>query len=58
MLLHAFNATFAAFSVQKFLTEHGFIHRDLSTRNILIGDRLNVKIANPGIYIHVPKWQF
>lgn len=37
---------------QKFLTERGFIHRDLSTRNVLIGDRLNVKITNPGIHMH------
>jgi len=36
--------------VQRFLTEHGFIHRDLSTRNILVGDRLQVKIGNPGMY--------
>ena len=36
--------------MQKFLTEHGFIHRDLSTRNVLVGDRLCVKIANPGMY--------
>ena len=35
--------------LQKFLTDHGFTHRDLSTRNVLIGDRLNIKIANPGI---------
>lgn len=35
---------------QRFLTEHGFIHRDLSTRNILVGDRLQVKIGNPGMY--------
>lgn len=34
--------------LQKFLTEEGFIHRDLSTRTILIGERLNVKIADPG----------
>jgi len=36
--------------IQRFLTEHGFIHRDLSTRNILVGDRLQVKIGNPGMY--------
>jgi len=34
----------------RFLTERGFIHRDLSTRNILVGDRLQVKIGNPGMY--------
>lgn len=33
---------------QKFLTDQGFIHRDLSVRNIMIGERLNIKIANPG----------
>lgn len=32
-----------------FLTDHGFIHRDLSTRTILIGDRMNIKIADTGM---------
>ncbi len=35
-------------SIQAFLTDHGFIHRDLSTRTVLIGDRLNVKVSDPG----------
>ncbi len=34
--------------LQTFLTDHGFIHRDLSTRTVLIGDRLNVKVSDPG----------
>ena len=33
---------------------HGFIHRDLSTRAVLIGDRLNVKVSDlVTVFIHI-----
>jgi serine/threonine protein kinase len=33
-----------------FLAGHGFVHHDLSTRNVLVGPRLHVKVGNPGMF--------
>ena len=34
---------------QCFLANHGFVHHDISTRNVLVGPHLHVKIGNPGM---------
>ena len=34
---------------QCFLASHGFVHHDLSTRNVMVGPQLQVKIGNPGM---------
>lgn len=33
-----------------FLANHGFVHHDLSTRNVMIGPQLQVRISNPGMF--------
>ena len=36
-------------SLQCFLANHGFVHYDLSTRTVLVGPHLHVKIGNTGM---------
>ena len=33
----------------KYLSEHHFVHRDLATRNCLVGENINVKIGDFGM---------
>ena len=42
---------------QDFLSQKGFVHRDLACRNILVGDNYIVKIGDFGLtrYIHDDK---
>ena len=38
---------------QEFLSQKGFVHRDLATRNILVGDKKSVKIGDFGLARYV-----
>ena len=43
--------------MKEFLSEKGFVHRDLATRNILVGDNKVIKIGDFGLtrYIYDDK---